>query len=53
MSPGVLAAGTSFTIAPVKKTAEEKHNFGAIIENVNLDDISGKPPMHANRWHLA
>ncbi|KAK1993215.1 Clavaminate synthase-like protein [Colletotrichum falcatum] len=40
MSPGVLTAEPTFTVTPVTKTADEKYNFGAIVENVNLDDIS-------------
>ncbi|OLN95522.1 putative dioxygenase C576.01c-like protein 2 [Colletotrichum chlorophyti] len=40
MSPGVLSAQSNFTVKTVVKTAEEKHIFGAIIENVNLENIS-------------
>ncbi|KAK2025430.1 Clavaminate synthase-like protein [Colletotrichum zoysiae] len=40
MSPGVLTVEPDFTITPVAKTTEEKYNFGAIVENVNLDQIS-------------
>ncbi|GJC86327.1 putative dioxygenase C576.01c [Colletotrichum liriopes] len=40
MSSGVLSVEPSFTVTPVTKSAEEKYNFGAIIEDVDLDTIS-------------
>ncbi|KAH7094253.1 hypothetical protein FB567DRAFT_509815 [Paraphoma chrysanthemicola] len=40
MAPGILAPEPTFTISPMPKTSKEKHNFGAIIENIDLGSIS-------------
>jgi hypothetical protein len=42
MSPGILARDPTFTVTPMTKTQKEKHNFGAVIEGVDLENISGK-----------
>jgi len=41
MSLGVLSPEPTFTLAPVKKTAQEKYNFGAVVEGIDLENISG------------
>ncbi|OAA61953.1 alpha-ketoglutarate dependent xanthine dioxygenase [Niveomyces insectorum RCEF 264] len=40
MSPSVLKPEPSFTLTLLDKSPKEKHNFGAVIEGLNLDDIS-------------
>lgn len=42
MSPGVLSAEPGFTVTPMSKTEKEKPNFGAVIEDLDLESISGK-----------
>jgi len=42
MAPGILAPEPTFMVKEMEKTAKEKHNFGAVIDDLNLDDISGK-----------
>ena len=42
MSPGVLAAKPTFVVAPMEKTMKEKHNFGAVITDLDLNNISGR-----------
>ncbi|CAE7216914.1 hypothetical protein PTNB73_08087 [Pyrenophora teres f. teres] len=37
MAPGILAPEPSFTINEMDKIAKEKHNFGAIIEDLDLN----------------
>ena len=41
MSPGVLASERTFTVKEMKKTVKEKHNFGAIINDLDLNKITG------------
>lgn len=31
----------TLVITPMKKTGDEKHNFGAVVTNLDLDKISG------------
>lgn len=31
----------TLVITPMKKTGGEKHNFGAVVTNLDLDNISG------------
>lgn len=42
MAPGILAPEPTFTVTPMTKTPKEKHNFGAVIEDLDLENISGK-----------
>lgn len=42
MSPSTLAAEASFTITPMTKSPKEKHDFGAIVTDLDLNDITGK-----------
>ncbi|PVI04816.1 Clavaminate synthase-like protein [Periconia macrospinosa] len=35
-----MSSAPSFTVTPLTKTANEKHNFGAVIEDVDLENIS-------------
>ncbi|KAF2444154.1 Clavaminate synthase-like protein [Karstenula rhodostoma CBS 690.94] len=35
-----MAPRPMFTTTPMKKTSNEKHNFGAVIEGIDLEDIS-------------
>lgn len=44
MAPGRLALEPTFTVTPMGKEPHEKHNFGAVIEGVDLEDISGRIP---------
>jgi len=41
MAPGILAPEPSFTLNEMDKTAKEKHDFGAVIEDLDLNSISG------------
>ena len=41
MAPGILAPEPSFTLNEMDKTAREKHDFGAVIEDLDLNNISG------------
>ncbi|EON96408.1 putative alpha-ketoglutarate dependent xanthine dioxygenase protein [Phaeoacremonium minimum UCRPA7] len=40
MSPSTLLPEPSFTLTPMDKTPKEKHNFGAVITDLDLSDIS-------------
>ncbi|KAF2026259.1 hypothetical protein EK21DRAFT_115941 [Setomelanomma holmii] len=40
MAPGILAPEPTFTVTQMTKTPKEKHNFGAVIENIDLEKIS-------------
>ncbi|KAF7443980.1 TauD Probable taurine catabolism dioxygenase [Pyrenophora tritici-repentis] len=40
MAPGILAPEPSFTLNEMDKTAKEKHDFGAVIEDLDLNNIS-------------
>jgi len=42
MAPGILPPEPTFTVKEMEKTAKEKHDFGAVIDDLNLDNISGK-----------
>lgn len=42
MAPGIIPPEPTFTVKEMTKTAKEKHNFGAVIDDLNLDTISGK-----------
>jgi hypothetical protein len=42
MAPGVLAPEPTFVVTPMTKTAKEKHNFGAVIEGIDLENICGE-----------
>lgn len=46
MSPSVLKPEPGFTVVPMKKTGEDKTNFGAVIADLDLNDISGESPYH-------
>jgi hypothetical protein len=41
MAPGILAPEPFFTVTPLTKTPKEKHNFGAVIEDLDLESIGG------------
>jgi hypothetical protein len=41
MAPDILPSEPTFTINEMQKSAKEKHNFGAVIEDLDLDNISG------------
>ena len=41
MSPSVLKPEPGFTLVPMKTPADKKTNFGAVITDIDLDDISG------------
>ena len=42
MAPGILAPEPTFVVTPMTKTPKEKHNFGAVITGIDLEDITGK-----------
>jgi len=42
MAPGILAPEPTFAVKEMDKTAKEKHNFGAVIDDLDLENISGK-----------
>ena len=42
MAPGILAPEPTFKVKEMDKTAKEKHNFGAVIDGLDLNSISGK-----------
>ena len=46
MSPAKLLSERSFTLIPIEKSPKEKHNFGAVITGLNLNDISGMKFTH-------
>ncbi|KAL7624452.1 hypothetical protein AAE478_006017 [Parahypoxylon ruwenzoriense] len=39
MSPSVINSEPTFTVSPMKKSPNEKHNYGAIITGLDLNDI--------------
>lgn len=41
MAPGILAPEPSFTLNEMDKSVKEKHDFGAVIEDLDLNNISG------------
>jgi hypothetical protein len=41
MSPGLLAPEPTFEVKEMEKSAKEKHNFGAVIQDIDLDALSG------------
>jgi hypothetical protein len=41
MSPGKLLSEPSFKLTPIEKTPSEKHNYGAVITGLDLNDIHG------------
>lgn len=42
MSPSAMAPEVTFTVTPMNKSPKEKHNFGAIVTDLDLNDISGE-----------
>lgn len=50
MAPSALPAEHSFSLALMDKTPEKKTNFGAVVTNLDLDNISG---VHASFGHGA
>ncbi|ERT02401.1 hypothetical protein HMPREF1624_00699 [Sporothrix schenckii ATCC 58251] len=40
MSPSALRPEPGFTVVPMKKTGDDKTNFGAVIDDLDLNDIS-------------
>lgn len=42
MSPAALSPEPTFAIHRMEKTLKEKHDFGAVITGLDLDNISGK-----------
>ncbi|CAN9101087.1 unnamed protein product [Alternaria alternata] len=40
MAPGRLAPEPTFTVKEMAKSTKEKHNFGAVIDDLDLDNIS-------------
>lgn len=46
MSPSALSPEASFTITPMKKSPKEKHDYGAIVTGLDLNDISDADVRH-------
>lgn len=42
MSPSKLLPKASFTLLPIEKSAQEKYDYGAVIVDLDLNEISGK-----------
>lgn len=42
MSPSKISEAPGFSITEMNKTPKEKHNFGAIVTGIDLDNISGR-----------
>lgn len=42
MSPSILKPEPGFAVIPMKKTGDDKTDFGAVIPDLDLNDISGK-----------
>ena len=42
MAPSRRNLEPAFIVTPLKKNLQEKHNFGALIEGVDLEDINGE-----------
>ncbi|KAF2726990.1 Clavaminate synthase-like protein [Polyplosphaeria fusca] len=40
MSPGVQGLKPSFTLVPMEKTAKQKTNYGAVVEDLDLESIT-------------
>jgi hypothetical protein len=55
MSPGKLLSEPSFKLALIEKTTSEKHNYGAVITGLDLNDIHGRAliPLLAKTWMQA
>jgi len=41
MSPGKLLSEPSFTVTPLTPEGGKKYNYGAIIDDLDLNDING------------
>lgn len=52
MSPGKLIPEPCFQLTLLEKSPSEKHNYGAVITGLDLNEISGKsvylPTLRAN-----
>lgn len=48
MSPAALSPEPTFAIQKMEKTPKEKHDFGAVVTGLDLDNISGKLPILTN-----
>ncbi|KAI6086574.1 Clavaminate synthase-like protein [Hypoxylon rubiginosum] len=46
MSPSAMAPEVTFTVTPMNKSPKEKHNFGAIVTDLDLNDISDADVQH-------
>lgn len=45
MSPAALTPEPTFQVVPLEKRKDQKFNFGAIVEGLDLNDISGIAPL--------
>jgi hypothetical protein len=41
MAPSVLPSEHNFSLKHMEQTPEKKTNFGAVVTNIDLDNISG------------
>lgn len=46
MTSGTSPVDFPFTVTPFVKTASEKYNFGAVVENIDLGNIDGNYCKH-------
>jgi hypothetical protein len=42
MAPSRLAQEPTFTVTPMIKSPQDKHDFGAVIEGIDLENINGQ-----------
>ncbi|KAI2611401.1 Clavaminate synthase-like protein [Hypoxylon fragiforme] len=40
MSPTLVNSNSCFTVTPMRKTSEDKHDYGAVVTDLDLNDIS-------------
>lgn len=41
MSPSATISEATFTITTMKKSSNDKHDYGAIVSDIDLNDING------------
>jgi xanthine dioxygenase len=50
MSPSANLPEPSFSVTPIAKTPKDKTNFGAVLEGLDLNDISGRCQLFCVVW---
>ncbi|KAI0850079.1 Clavaminate synthase-like protein [Daldinia vernicosa] len=46
MSPSATIPGATFTVTPMKKSSNDKHDYGAIVSDIDLNDINDVDVRH-------